>query len=158
MGEQQGSGLQCETCSCSGGLFAKGAGGRMWGHDAGWRSQGKALDAPGTRRSLVTSPWPSLGYSRVSDTKLLYSRKLLLNHCRGRESERVKRQEFDFQGHRLKQHFPNQTLCVCVSPQCRLNQEHATLYPRSPQARSQLHFHVGLGAEGGGKKGPTFTG
>lgn len=84
----------------------------MWGQDAGWRSQGKALDAPGTRRSLVTSPWPSLGYSRVSDTKLLYSRKLLLNHCRGRESERVKRQEFDFQGHRLNQHFPKQTLCV----------------------------------------------
>lgn len=39
------------------------------------------------------------------------------SHCwiiaEGRESERVKRQQFDSQGHRLKKHFPKYN-CVCA--------------------------------------------
>lgn len=90
-GKWQGFGCQHTTCSwtgCKGPQKGcrveepeKGTGHSTW-----------------TRRSLVRMihsqlrpPWTHPGYRRVSDTKSVYSRKLLLNHCR-REPESERRE------------------------------------------------------------------
>lgn len=80
----------------------------------GDRAQGRSQG--GTRRSAWARSLVCVVHrelppplTRVSDTELLHSRKLLLSHCRGWESQRA-------QGHRLKTHFPKQTVYACLSP------------------------------------------
>lgn len=100
-------------CSCPGGLSAKSLRVEVWGQGAGGGAREGTRRSTGARRSLVCTVHRELpptltrqASSRVSDTELLHSRKLLLNHCRGVGKQKSTRQEVDFQGHRLKKHFP----------------------------------------------------
>lgn len=91
-----------------------------------------------------------------STPELLHSRKLLLNHCRGAESERAQGREVDFQGHRLKKHFLKQAVCICgLSPRpAKSSTQKAS--PMLPSGTITIHSDAGLGL-GAEMLGVTFT-
>ena len=77
-------------CYCIGGLCAKSLRVEEWGQVAGGGAREGTRRSTWAGRSLVCtahrerpSPLTCQASSRVSDTELLHSRKLLLNHCRG---------------------------------------------------------------------------